>query len=287
MSLWKVNDNYLLWLKAIQVYRDSSGMLVFSPVYTPLVRILKNGVYAVHFKLWGSAKCFQVTLWPKLKVRNCRRRGSLLRKGDFMNVLCSAGRSPVKEKGELETGECLECALETSCPPCGFDYSFLRAVFNGNEDRRSEIHVTDITGCLRKAYLFKKAPVPEPVHSRFYASYRHRRPRQAGGGRPDRPLPQRSAGRRAGLNWPGGRVLPGTRAGAGHQNLKVDHSVKAALRQPFLAGQHLRFVIGRAGPCDQLPGDPVHRYERPDQVLPAQDTLRYGRRGRGLPGVRQ
>lgn len=68
MSLWKVNDNYLLWLKAIQVSRDSSGLLVFAPVYTPLVRVLKGGVLALQFKLWGSEKCLQVTLWPKLHL---------------------------------------------------------------------------------------------------------------------------------------------------------------------------------------------------------------------------
>ena len=48
--------------------------------------------------------------------------------------------------------------------PCGFGYRLLKAMFATQEDRTQEIHVTDITGCLLKAYLDKTAPAPRFVH---------------------------------------------------------------------------------------------------------------------------
>lgn len=74
-------------------------------------------------------------------------------------IICSAG------KGELDEKACLECALSSPLrhPPCGFDYGFLKALFD-QEDRSQEIHVTDILGCLKKAYLDKTDPQPVHVH---------------------------------------------------------------------------------------------------------------------------
>lgn len=78
-----------------------------------------------------------------------------------MKVLCSRGIY-----GEITTDECLACALHNNGGPCGYSYPLLKAMFANSEDdkRRSEIHVTDIKGCLRKAYLDKIDPQPTYVH---------------------------------------------------------------------------------------------------------------------------
>lgn len=77
-----------------------------------------------------------------------------------MDIICSAGR------GVVFSGECLVCALSAGGPPCGFDYSLLKAMFASNEksDRANEIHVTDLTGCARRAYFDKREPSPEYPH---------------------------------------------------------------------------------------------------------------------------
>ena len=61
-----------------------------------------------------------------------------------MKITCSAG------KGEMQHTTCLACALSSGHAPCGFDYMILRSLFDdrSSEKRRSEIHVTDLTGCL-------------------------------------------------------------------------------------------------------------------------------------------
>ena len=76
-----------------------------------------------------------------------------------MRIICSATNQ------EMDSGECLSCALQGS-PPCGYDYSLLKALYSDSEkeDRRKEIHVTDLTGCLRKAYYDKREPSPERPH---------------------------------------------------------------------------------------------------------------------------
>ncbi len=77
-----------------------------------------------------------------------------------MNILCSAG------KGQMTTEQCLACARTNGGPPCGFDYAILKAMFSSSsaESRRNEIHVTDLTGCLRKAWYDKLDPTPSYVH---------------------------------------------------------------------------------------------------------------------------
>ena len=57
---------------------------------------------------------------------------------------------------------CLDCSL-TFDNPCLYDYGILKAMFDKPE--REGIHVTDLTGCLRKAYYDKTTPLPVPVHS--------------------------------------------------------------------------------------------------------------------------
>ena len=71
-------------------------------------------------------------------------------------ILCSAGR------GEMTKQECLECALAQN-NTCGYDYSLLNTMYNDKE--RTGIHVTDLTGCIRKAYYDKTDDQPEFVHS--------------------------------------------------------------------------------------------------------------------------
>ena len=76
-----------------------------------------------------------------------------------MKINCSAGR------GILELEECLSCALEGR-NDCGYDYALIKSMMNDEkkESRRSEIHVTDLTGCLRKAWYDKVSPQPEYIH---------------------------------------------------------------------------------------------------------------------------
>jgi CRISPR/Cas system-associated exonuclease Cas4 (RecB family) len=74
-------------------------------------------------------------------------------------VLCSAG------KGELPREECFACA-RAGKQTCGFDYILVRALLDTSE--RTGIHVTDITGCLRKSWYTKTTTAPEFVHGVFY-----------------------------------------------------------------------------------------------------------------------
>lgn len=78
-----------------------------------------------------------------------------------MNVLCSG---EVYDK-PINTTTCLACCIEKgSNPPCGYGYRLLYSMFKGMEDRSDEIHVTDLTSCLLKAYMDKIDPAPKRVH---------------------------------------------------------------------------------------------------------------------------
>lgn len=66
-------------------------------------------------------------------------------------------------KGELTTDECLSCA-KSGGNVCGYDYSLLVMLYQ-NGQMRPDIHVTDLTMCLRMSYLNKKDPSPEAVGS--------------------------------------------------------------------------------------------------------------------------
>ncbi len=74
-------------------------------------------------------------------------------------VLCSAGR------GERKREECLACAKEGR-QTCGFDFILLKAILDTRE--RTGIHVTDLTGCLRKSFFDKTTTAPEYVHAQMY-----------------------------------------------------------------------------------------------------------------------
>jgi CRISPR/Cas system-associated exonuclease Cas4 (RecB family) len=49
---------------------------------------------------------------------------------------------------------------------CGFDYSLLTTMLSDHE--RIGVHVTDLTGCLRRAWYDKVSATPEYVHTRLY-----------------------------------------------------------------------------------------------------------------------
>jgi hypothetical protein len=77
-----------------------------------------------------------------------------------MNILCPVSAA------QLTQEECLDCALGTGRPPCGYDYALLKAIYGSSEksERANSIHVTDLTGCARRAYYDKRDPSPEYVH---------------------------------------------------------------------------------------------------------------------------
>ena len=60
---------------------------------------------------------------------------------------------------------CLACA-RTGLQKCGYDYVVLRALYENHEER-PDIHVTDLTGCLRKAWYSKTTRVAETPHSKY------------------------------------------------------------------------------------------------------------------------
>jgi hypothetical protein len=77
-----------------------------------------------------------------------------------MKVRCSGEIYKV-----IDTEFCLQCAVEMQGEqPCGYGYRLLKAMFKGQEDRSEEVHVTDLTGCLLKAYWDKAMPKIPYVH---------------------------------------------------------------------------------------------------------------------------
>lgn len=81
-------------------------------------------------------------------------------------ITCSAG------KGVLSARACLDCARTLGLPPCGGEYTLLSAIYNSafDQDRSQEIHVTDLTKCIRKAYLdkiHKEAEMPHKMMAKI------------------------------------------------------------------------------------------------------------------------
>jgi len=74
-------------------------------------------------------------------------------------LLCSAG------KGEVTNKACLACARSFQ-QTCGYDHALVQIMLSEHE--RTGIHVTDITGCLRKAWYEKTQTQPEYLHMRAY-----------------------------------------------------------------------------------------------------------------------
>jgi len=82
-----------------------------------------------------------------------------IKKLDSDTLLCSGG------KGEVTKDACLACARSFQ-QICGYDYSLIEVMLSDHE--RTGIHVTDLTGCLRKAWYEKTQTQPEYLHSRAY-----------------------------------------------------------------------------------------------------------------------
>lgn len=76
-----------------------------------------------------------------------------------MTILCSAG------KGEMTQQECLDCALRGD-NICGYDYLVLKRLHELED--RPDIHVTDLTGCLKRAYLSKTMHMPQRPNSKIF-----------------------------------------------------------------------------------------------------------------------
>jgi CRISPR/Cas system-associated exonuclease Cas4 (RecB family) len=82
-----------------------------------------------------------------------------IKKLNSKTLLCSGG------KGEITKDKCLACARSFK-QTCGYDYSLVKIMLSDHE--RTGIHVTDITGCLRKAWYEKTQTAPEFLHMRAY-----------------------------------------------------------------------------------------------------------------------
>ena len=67
-----------------------------------------------------------------------------------MNIIC------ITDETTKSAEECLHCSRDS--PLCGYSYPLMRHLLASRQ--RPDIHVTDITGCLRKAYLDKREPQP-------------------------------------------------------------------------------------------------------------------------------
>lgn len=70
-----------------------------------------------------------------------------------MNIICAAS-------GEvLDIEKCYRCALNNIPTPCGYTYGLIKEIYKQAD--RSGIHVTDLTGCLRKAFYDKSTEIPK------------------------------------------------------------------------------------------------------------------------------
>lgn len=73
----------------------------------------------------------------------------------------------------IDKETCLNCALSKGTPPCGLSYGVIKAIFKSQEfdGRRDEVHVTNLTGCLLKAYYEKTEPAIPYVHELLIVFY--------------------------------------------------------------------------------------------------------------------
>lgn len=62
-------------------------------------------------------------------------------------------KCPIYKKN-IRFEQCLKCAIDNNSP-CSFPYSYLKASSVLMGSSRPDIHVTDLTGCLRRAYFSK------------------------------------------------------------------------------------------------------------------------------------
>lgn len=71
-------------------------------------------------------------------------------------------------KGLVTREECLACAQNLD-NTCGYDLGLLSFIF-GDRQERTGIHVTDLTGCLRKSYLDRTVEVNQYPHEMLMLS---------------------------------------------------------------------------------------------------------------------
>lgn len=79
-------------------------------------------------------------------------------------IKCSGGlhENPITED------KCIDCAKKNLQTDCGFSYPLVNAILSSDEGRNpNEIHVTDLTSCLRRAYYKKKDPQPDYLHNKL------------------------------------------------------------------------------------------------------------------------
>jgi CRISPR/Cas system-associated exonuclease Cas4 (RecB family) len=79
---------------------------------------------------------------------------------EILNIICPVGN------GTMQHEDCLACSLNIP-PACGYSYTLLKGLYDQKEDRSKEVHVTDVTGCLKKAYFDKVDPTPELVSDKL------------------------------------------------------------------------------------------------------------------------
>lgn len=66
-------------------------------------------------------------------------------------------------KGTITSEECLACAADPTTHRCQYDYGLLRFIYRDRQER-PDVHVTDLTGCLRKAFYDKTREVTRWPH---------------------------------------------------------------------------------------------------------------------------
>lgn len=78
------------------------------------------------------------------------------------NIKCMIGSENIYGSDIVSKEDCLACAAQHE-NRCGYTYSLLRFLYRAQPDR-SGIHVTDLTGCLRRAYFSKTREVVQYPH---------------------------------------------------------------------------------------------------------------------------
>lgn len=77
-----------------------------------------------------------------------------------MEILCSGE----KYSNPIDPSICLTCAQSDRNTPCGYSFPVLNAILGSQQNRTQEIHVTDLTSCLRRAYHNKVNHRPQYIH---------------------------------------------------------------------------------------------------------------------------
>jgi len=91
-------------------------------------------------------------------------------KKEKMMVSCMA--SGDANKGIISKDECLACALKNGAStPCGYDYTLLKYIYSKERYEEQKIHVSDLLGCPRQAYLSKKVKLPTEAYRQLIVTF--------------------------------------------------------------------------------------------------------------------